>query len=212
MDDTVIPPVEAGTIESTVSVDYDVDRLQITDGFTATGEHVWEFDLDAYVRATGLDLGADYPRVPQENGHSLRLVTDYRFSESDYLDETTYTLIIEQRGFRGTTRRDEMFFTRCGYYRLDSAMVVGEGQPDRQPYQERVQINRDVPHFDPYELQAPKVSSGEELVYGLHSGRFGPPVHERLAELIGFDSPAEAVPVEHIDQQSDSETTATSAD
>lgn len=187
-EEIIIPPVRAGEIESELSFEYDHDRLG-DGGFEAVGEHSWTFDWRAYCDHTGLDLGGDYPYVPQENGHTLRIRTEYRWTVSD----SKYTLSIEQKAVRGVTSIDDVFYTRCGYYRLDDELNVVRSKQERQQYRYRERADEDIPHRDVFDLDGVSVDSGEQLVWGLHSGRFGPCIHDQLATLIKYDSPDDAV-------------------
>lgn len=193
--DAVIPPVRAGTIEHSIDVEY--DHYQGGEGgFEATGEHAWEFDLTAYADLTGMDIGDDYPYVAQENGHTLRITTDYRWRHSTLHDVDNYTLGIETIAWRGTTSYDDIFWTMGGYYDLDEDLEVVKVAEEKQEYRIRDHYDEDVPHHSPHDVGRETFHSGEQFVYALHSGRLGPSPHDQLQRLIEADSPDEAQPVD----------------
>jgi len=188
----IIPPVRAGTMESTLNIEYDHENNGYG-GFTATGEHVWQFDSRAYHEMTGLDLGGNYPYVHQENGHSLRIVTEYTWYHSTYDDEDSYTLSIEEVAYRGTTRRENVYWTKAGYYDLDETLHVERVGQERQQYAYRERSEEDVPHRDVTDLDGHVAYSGEQLVRKLHSGILGTTLAHRLDDLIIADSPDSAI-------------------
>jgi hypothetical protein len=187
----IIPPVRAGTIESCIDFEYDHEDDGYG-GFTATGEHTWQFDSRAYHELTGLDLGGDYPWVKQENGHSLRIVTEYRWSHSTYNGDS-YTLTIEEVAYRGSTSRDEVYWTRGGYYRLDENLRVKRVGEERQQYHYRERTDEEIPHREITDLEGHVAYSGEQFTRKLHSGILGTTLSHRLDDLIQADSPDEAI-------------------
>lgn len=194
-DATVIPPVRAGEIGSCIEFEYDHHQLG-RGGFEAHSRHEWTFDSKAYTSLTDLGLGSDHPYVHQENGHTLRIVTEYRWSKSTFHDEPTYTLSMEQYAYRGTTKRDSVYWTRAGYWRLNEDREVGEPQTERQPYHARETYDRDIPHFGPIRgLTGYVATSGEQLVRQLHSGSVGLTVRQQLRDALEADSPDDAVTV-----------------
>lgn len=189
-DDAIIPPVRAGSIESELTVDYGDSYGK---SFTATGEHNWTFDLFAYADITGLDEGPDYPYVAQANGHTLRIETDYTWNHRVYNGEERNTLSFEEVAYRGTTRRETVYWTRCGYYDLDPSLKVTRVGNERQQYKYRERAEKDIPHKKPYDLSNYTAYDGEQMVRKLHTGVLGPTVGAELAELIEMDSPDHAV-------------------
>lgn len=194
-DATIIPPVRAGEVTSSLDIEYEHEQNG-RGGFEAKSVHEWTFDSRQYIRLTGLDLGADYPWVPQENGHTIRIVTDYKWYRSTYHDEPTYTLSMEQYAYRGTTKRDSVYWTRAGYWRLNEDKEVGEPQTERQPYHARETDDEDIPHFGPIRgLTGYVATSGEQLVRQLHSGSVGLTVRQQLRDALEADSPDDAITV-----------------
>jgi hypothetical protein len=210
MTESVIPPVRAGKINS--SLDFEYDHHQYGEGgFKATGIHEWTFDFDAYVELTGLDIGADHPWVVQENGHTLRIVTEYQWMYSDYNGDS-YTCNVESKAMRGSYS-PEYYFTRAGHYQFDGEMVLEKTVDERQPHI-MARDSNEIEHFPIWTVNVDgsqsessitdassetsaveSVHSGEEFVRGLHNGVFGPPVRARLHDLLVEDSPTDAVPV-----------------
>jgi len=196
-DNAIIPPVRAGTIESSLEFEYDEN------GFNAVGEHCWMFDGGAYADRTGLDLGRDYPYVRQENGHTLRIRTEYSWGEYERDGEKRYSLDIEQEAVRGITSIDTVFYTRCGYYRLDSELNITRSGEERQQWRVRERIDKDIPHYDTPDLDGLTVDNGEQLVRGLHNGRWGPTVEKQLHDVIVRDCPDDALSVDEYDHTSE---------
>jgi hypothetical protein len=188
MTESVIPPVRAGKINS--SLDFEYDHHQYGEGgFKATGVHEWTFDLSAYTELTGLDIGADLPYVEQENGHSLRIVTEYKWMFSDVGGES-YTCNVESKAMRGSYS-PEYYFTRAGHYQFDGEKELEKTVDERQPHI-MARDSDDIEHFPIWTVNVEDVHSGEEFVRGLHNGVYGPPVRARLHDLLVTDSPPDA--------------------
>jgi len=205
MTETVIPPVQAGTTNSELSFEYDHDQHGVG-GFEATSTHAWTFDSRDYHELTDLDIGSDYPYVHQENGHSLRIVTEYDWYHSTFHDEETYTLEMEQWAYRGTTSRKSVYWTRSGSWRLDESLTIGDPQTGRQQYHARETYAKSssdksdeddtIPHFGPYRgLDGETVTSGPSLVRKLHAGVLGLSVAQQFRDILEADSPDDAIPV-----------------
>jgi hypothetical protein len=195
---TIIPPVEAGNVESTVSINYQHDRNG-AGGFEARTEHTWTFDHEPYHALTGLSLGGDCPVVHQANGHVLRVITDYKWTHSS-LNGDSYILGIEAKGVKGTHRYTH-YWTMSGFYDLErtdddqlDGLVVTNVGTERQAYRQR-QADREIPHEQPQDIRGEVVQSGEQLVYKLHHGLLGSSPQAKLQRLIEMDSPDEAIPV-----------------
>lgn len=96
MSETVRPPVGAGRIESNLETQWN-NWPSHRKRWEATSEHTWTFDVSAYAQATGLDIGGNYPRVPQEGGRTLAIVAEMHWHEREdgtstvSVDETWYT-------------------------------------------------------------------------------------------------------------------------
>jgi len=202
-DPTVPPPVEAGSVSSSVELEYDHEHLG-DGGFEATGTHEWQFDSSAYHEHTGLSLGSNNPNVHQENGHTLRIETAYRFSHSTYGGEDSYTLFIEEIAYRGYHSREKVFWTRGGYYEFDEDFVLTRVEKERQQYPVPERIDYEIPHHSPYiipeEIYPPQ---GEDLVYAIHGGQYGAHLDGRVHDLLVHDTPDDAVCVETYKQQCD---------
>jgi len=192
MTQLIIPPVDAGTIESSLQIEYDHDRLG-HGGFEATSEHVWEFDSRQFSSATGLDIGGD-TYVHQENGHSLRVETAYTFSRSTYNDTVSYTLSMDLVGYRGTYNRDAVYITSAGFIELDEnhcGMAVTDERPRHGD--DTTTVSAELLYDDVVDEY---YRDGEALVRQLHEGFVGPTVREYIRKLIACDSPDDAVAVE----------------
>lgn len=97
---TIRPPVTAGNLTSRIKLKHD-HSINRADQKQATALHEWTFDLWAYSHATGLDLGAEYPWVPQENGHVLAVRRDVTWTPeangtTTSSDETWYTVFVKE--------------------------------------------------------------------------------------------------------------------
>lgn len=193
-EDSIIPPVRAGEINSSLEINYDHEQCG-EGGFEATSVHRWQFDSRQYFNLTGLDLGQNYPYVHQENGHALRIVTDYRWSHSTYNGEDKYTLSFEQRAVRGSTNIHTTYWTRCGYYRFDEDLNHTRMGAEKQPYRIR-ESDVDVDHHLPYDIGDHIAYSGEQLVRKLHSGILGPTLAAQFNLLLEMDSPDDALTVD----------------
>lgn len=205
-EDSIIPPVRTGEISSELDIEYDHEQCG-EGGFEATSVHRWQFDSRQYFNLTDLDLGQNYPYVHQENGHTLRIVTDYRWSHSTYNNEDKYTLSLEQKAVRGSTSIHTTYWTRCGYYRFDEDLSHVRTGEEKQQYRIR-EGDVDVLHHSPYGLKGHVVASGEQLVRKLHSGILGPPLFDQFHNLLVMDSPDDALTV---DEYQSTPTTTSSA-
>jgi hypothetical protein len=197
-DDTVIPPVEAGQIESSLEFEYDHERYG-DGGFEATGEHAWTFDTSAYHAHTGLDIGADLPYVAQANGHTLRIVTEYVWMHSEY-NGTSYSLGVKQTAYRGTTSYDAVYWTRWAHYKLEplndsSELIITRCSDEKQRYRMR-ESEKDVPHKGALDLTDIAVENSMQFVRDLHNGVWGEEVRDQLQALIVADSPDDARPAD----------------
>jgi hypothetical protein len=190
MTESVIPPVRAGKINS--SLDFEYDHHQYGEGgFKATGVYEWTFDIDAYVELTGLDIGADNPYVEQTNRHTLRITTDYTWMYSDYNGDS-YTCNVESKAMatKGTPS-PTYYFTRAGHYRFDGGKKLEKTVTERQPHV-MARDEDEIDHRPIHTVGVESVHSGEEFVRGLHNGVYGPPVRARLHDLLVADSPPDA--------------------
>jgi len=202
MTDSVIPPVEAGTINSSIEIEYSASRGDASRGsasqnsepipnvIEATNDYAWQFDSSAYFEHTGLDIGGEYPYVAQENGHTIRVVTDLRVDYYESSSNDPYTVAVEQKAVRGTTHW-EYFWTRNGFYDLNEELEVTNTYQERQPYRQR---NSDIPHYELPNLDRVEFESTEDIVYSILHGRYGSSMKELLQEAIEMDSPDEAIP------------------
>jgi hypothetical protein len=202
----IIPPVRAGWIESELDFEYDHEG-EGKGGFEATGVHEWQFDMGAYDDLTGLHIGGDCPYVAQENGHSLRIVTDYKWNHSTYNNEDSYTLSIEEVAYRGTTRQKKVYWTMGGYYELDKNLRVERIGQEPQQYAYRERSDEHIPHRKVADIKEYVGYTGEQVVRKLHTGVLGPTVCSRLDDLIQADSPDDAIQPETYQQSTDSSPT-----
>ncbi len=191
MDDAVIPPVRAGTIDEELSFEYNHGDYG-KGGFTADGVLAWQFDLGAYADYTGMDIGGEYPYVAQANGHQLRVVTEYTWMYSTYSE--SYSLGVEQIAYRGTTTRDDVFWTMGCDYSMDESLTVEGVRQEQQRYRIR-ESDDEIDHkAPPRDVMGMAFDSGEAFVRALHSGRVGPTVEEQLEACLRRDSPDGATP------------------
>jgi len=103
MVEIVRPPVEAGTIESNLTIEWN-NWPTHKQRWEATSIHKWNFDVSAYARATGLDIGGDYPHVHQEGGHTLAIVTEMHWP--DVGDEEFAPLTIKETWYTNRERNN----------------------------------------------------------------------------------------------------------
>jgi hypothetical protein len=163
-DETITPPVRAGALASSLEIEYNREQYG-EGGFTATGVHEWTFDSMEYYHLTGVDVSEAY--VPQENGHSLRVVTEYTWMRSEY-NGTSYTLNVETKGMRGS-HSPTYYFTRAGHYRIEGDLPaeITRTSHDKQPFRQR---ESDADHFNIAVLTGHTVEDGETFVRRLHNG------------------------------------------
>lgn len=191
-DETIIPPVRAGTLESSLEIEYDHEQYG-KGGFTGTGVHEWTFDGMEYYKLTDVDVSEAY--VPQENGHSLRVVTEYTWMRSEY-NGTSYTLNVETKGMRGS-HSPTYYFTRTGHYRIEGDLPaeINRTAHDKQPFRQR---ESETDHFDITVLTGHIVEDGETFVRRLHNGEWGnvETPREEIQLLLDYDTPVDALTVE----------------
>jgi len=193
MTDSIIPPVTAGTINSSLDIEYHGRRES---GYTtATSEHAWQFDCGAYAEQTELDLGGDYPYIAQENGHTLRLLTEITVSERG--GDNTYSITIERKAVRGITRHERVFWTACGHYSLayndsDGRYDIDHESQEKQPYRIR-EYDEDVDHRDIFRRSGSHYESLYAFLNEIHSRPHGESPLTVLAWIIRRDSPDDAI-------------------
>ena len=187
-DKTVIPPVTAGTINS--SIDFEYAGRRDRGLFEATSELQWTFDGGAYARQTGYDLGADYPYVPQENGHTLRRIIDLRVDERS---DGGHYLWYSETAVRGLTSTDKTFWTIEGSYTFTENNTVCDSMNDSQPYRIR-EGNEDVPHYELPQMTGTH-DEMEQAVLHIHNEAHRDGIKTILQELINRDCPVDAVPI-----------------
>jgi len=185
---TVIPPATAGTINS--SIDFEYAGRRDRGLFEATSELQWTFDGGAYARQTDYDLGADFPYVPQENGHKLRRVIDMRVEERN--DGGHYLWYFE-KAVRGLTSIDTTFWTIEGSYTFTENNTVSEAMNDRQPYRLR-ESDKEVPHYELPQLTG-TYEDMEQPVLGIHNENHRDGIKAIIQEMINRDCPVDAVPI-----------------
>ena len=186
---TVIPPVTAGTINS--SIDFEYAGRRDRGIFEATSELHWTFDGGAYAAQTEYDLGADYPWVPQENGHTLRRVIDLRVDERN---DGGYYLWYSEKAVRGHTSVDTTFWTIEGSYTLTENKTVCDAMNDDQPYRVQKYSDDEVPHYELPQLTT-TYDEMEQPVLEIHNEQHRDGWKAIIQEMINRDCPGDAVPI-----------------
>ncbi len=185
-DKTVIPPVTTGTINS--SIDFEYAGRRDRGIFEATSELQWQFDGGAYARQSDYDLGANYPWVPQENGHTLRRIIEMRVQENS---DGGYYLWYAETAVRGLTSTDKTFWTIEGSYTLTENNTVCDRMSDRQPHRYR---DTDTPHYELPQMTG-TYDEMEQAVLHIHNEQHRDGIKAILQEIINRDCPADAVPI-----------------
>ena len=196
----VIPPVQAGRVNSSIDINYGSQR----DICEARSRHEWTFDISAYAKQTGLDIGKNYPYVAQENGHVLAVITEIRVAERS---NGGYTVWVEQEAVRGLTSYREVFWSKSGGYELDENIHLNSLNDifnEKQQYKYR---EKDVPQRDVQQLETMSFESIEAFIYHLHNNPHES-IYDTLQEIIEMDSPDHAVTVSELNQPEATEPTA----
>jgi len=196
----VIPPVQAGTINSSIDINYGSQRGVCE----ARSRHEWTFDHSAYSQQTGLSIGADHPYVAQENGHVLAVVTEIRVAERS---NGGYTVWVEQEAVRGLTSYREVFWSKSGGYELDENIHLNSLNDifnEKQQYKYR---EKDVPQRDVQQLETMSFESIEAFIYHLHHNPHQS-IYETVQEIIEMDSPDHALKAEAVNYADNTERTA----
>jgi len=183
-DETLIPPVEAGEIDSRINIKH----KQRSNGLSVSSVHTWNFDSSAYHAMTGLDLGTQYPHVPQENGHSLKYVSDMNVTR---FDDGSYRIMVEAKAVRGTTSY-RYFWTTNGGYEITNDGVVTDSFGERQPWRQ-AEADREIPHNEVHPLTDMDFADIYETLYHIHQYPEGNTIRETMKSIITEDSPDEAV-------------------
>ena len=193
----VIPPVQAGSVNSSIDINYGSQRGVCE----ARSRHEWTFDINAYAQQTGLDIGKNYPYVAQENGHVLAVVTEIRVAERS---NGGYTVWVEQEAVRGLTSYNDVFWSKSGGYELDETLVVEDIFNEKQQYKYR---EKDVPQREM--KTAPQISfeSIETFIYHLHNNPHKS-IYDTLQEIIEMDSPDHALKAAAVNYADNTERTA----
>lgn len=200
---TVIPPVEAGTVNTEIEYEWDRRGYRGDYHLRARARHDWTFDAMAYHQLTGLDIGADYPYVPQENGHTLSVIREFRITEGS---DGGYSVRITEKAVRGVTSYDDIFYHNEGSYDVENGYVTytyvdnGDlGRPsekdDRNPAASEGTA-RGLPDLgDAYNGSSPR-----QFVRNYHHGEVigVPSVEDQLRDVIEMDSSDDAVHAEDL--------------
>jgi hypothetical protein len=199
-DDTVIPPVAAGTLSSSIELEHKHD-INRDDTKRVTARHEWTFDSFAYNYHTGLHLGADYPYVPQENGHTLIVHRDCKYNPADAEtdDDRWYRLSVEE-----TWRTDARSGPTVHYshYHIDVDKDGHIVDFDDEAFRYNGERNE---RYDPRRggeiFEGSYAGDPMQLVRALHFGTqpFGESVDEQIRYLLEADSPDDAVPAAEYD-------------
>ena len=193
----VIPPVQAGTINSSIDINYGSQRGVCE----ALSHHEWTFDSSAYAQQTGLDIGKNYPYVAQENGHVLAVVTEIRVAERS---NGGYTVWVEQEAVRGLTSYNDVFWSANGGYDLDENLAVEDIFNERQQYKYR---EKEIPQRDVLTEGMISFNSLEDMIYHLHNNPHQY-IYDTLQEIIEMDSPDHALKAAAVNYADNTERTA----
>ena len=193
----VIPPVQAGSVNSSIDINYGSQRGVCE----ARSRHEWTFDHSAYSQQTGLSIGADHPYVAQENGHVLAVVTEIRVAERS---NGGYMVWVEQEAVRGLTSYNDVFWSANGGYDLDENLAVEDIFNERQQYKYR---EKEIPQRDVLTEGMISFNSLEDMMYHLHNNPHES-IYDTLQEIIEMDSPDHAVTVSELNQPEATEPTA----
>jgi len=200
MNESIIPPVAAGTISSCLDIEPSSRRENTY--MTATSEHEWQFDLDGYAAVTGLDIGGDYPYVAQENGHSLRLITEMDVREQ----ADGFAIHIERKAVRGTTSYTSVFWTAGAHYDVvrndDGTLRINRESQESQPYRIRAS-DTEVEHRDIFRHSGKFFDSLYDLLNEIHSRPHGNSPVTELQRMIDRDSAADAIPADEYEHPVD---------
>ena len=193
----VIPPVQAGSVNSSIDINYGSQRGVCE----ARSRHEWTFDHSAYAQQTRLDIGKNYPYVAQENGHVLAVVTEIRVAERS---NGGYTVWVEQEAVRGLTSYNDVFWSANGGYDLDENLAVEDIFNERQQYKYR---EKEIPQRDVLTEGMISFNSLEDMIYHLHNNPHES-IYETLSEIIEMDSPDHALKAEAVNYADNTERTA----
>jgi len=202
MDDTVIPPVSAGTLSSSIETEHKANITRRSDPQKrVVATHEWTFDSQAYAYETGLDLGADYPWVPQGNGHTLCVRRDFTWNPAvaDTDNDTWYTMRVEERWYTQHRANERV---RHSEYRIEVDEDGGITRFDDEAFDFRGgRVERFDPRFsttveDGTIFEGAYAGTPMELVRTIHFGQnvYTPTVTEQIQYLLDEDSPDDAVP------------------